>query len=148
MKNAFRKLAAASLAGAAFVAPVAFAEPAADACRDMNIAIYFPAYDTDLTSQSESVVEEAGEQLKNCVVTGVSLNVLSEEATTDEDAALLSEARAENVMQAILANGIDASTYKADFSRMEAAAPAAKPMVEPMARRVNVAFKVQSPVGV
>ena len=51
-------------------------------------------------------------------------------------------------MAAIFDHRIKAGGYNADFSRMEAAAPSAKAMVEPMARRVSVAFHVQPRFGV
>jgi outer membrane protein OmpA-like peptidoglycan-associated protein len=147
MSNFIHKVTAAAVFGAAIVASQASAQPPAS-CQNMNISLYFPAYETELTPQSRKVMKEASQQLRHCVVTDISVNVLSEEAHTDEEAALLSEARADNVMQSVMDQGIDASTFKADFSRLEASAPSATPMVEPMARRVNVAFSVLPRAGV
>lgn len=121
---------------------------AGTACTDMQVSVYFTAYETDLSPQSETLIKEAGKQLKGCHVTDISINVLSEEAHTDEDAALLSEARAETVISALLQNGIEPVSYRADYSRLEASAAGAVPMREPMARRVSIAFKVQPGYGV
>ncbi len=158
MKSSIHKHAAAGLAAIALAmpalaqmpfAPLEGAAPAASpACANMRVAVYFPAHDTGLTPQSERVIDEASQQLKGCRVKAVAVNVLSEEAHTDEDAAALSEARATNVMAALFENGIEPDIYKADYSRMDAAAPGAVPMVEPMARRVSVEFEVGPGYGV
>lgn len=147
MRNILHNVAAAGLICAAFAASPALAQQKAS-CEDMNLALYFSAYETEMSPYSERVIEEASQQLRRCVVAGVSVNVLSEEAHTDEDAALLSEARADSVLQSIMDHGIDASTFKADFSRADAKAPSAEPMVEPMARRVTVNFSVLPQAGV
>ena len=153
MKTPICKLAAAGLAAVALAlpmmaqalpAPPQTAAPAAagNACANTQIAVYFTAYETDLTRQSERLIDEVSDQLKGCFVSAVSVSVLSEEAHTDEDAAMLSEERASNVMTALLDHGIEPASYKANFSRVEATAAGAVPMVEPMARRVSVAFEV------
>ena len=158
MTNDFRKHAVAgslaiALAASAFAqglpAPPANPQVAAPtaACGDFNVAIYFPAYETSLSPQSERVIGAASEQLKGCYVSGVSVNVLSEEAHTDEDAASLSEARADTVISALLAHGVEPASYKADMTRVEAAAAGAVPTVEPMARRVSVSFDVSPGYG-
>lgn len=158
MKLNLRTLAAAATLAAACGLPALAADDTAEPvqlaqatnaqCRDMTLAIYFRAFDSTLTPQSEEVIAEAGQQLQGCQITAVSVNVLSEEAHTDEDAALLSEARADSVMESILDHGIDAGAYEADYSRLAVTAPSAKRMAEPMARRVNVAIEVQPRVGV
>lgn len=121
---------------------------AASACANMQVSLYFTAYETDLSAQSETLIKEAGKQLMGCHVTDITIDVLSEEAHTDEDAAVLSEARAETVILALLQNGIEPVSFRADYSRVEASAAGAAPMVEPMARRVSVSFKVQPGYGV
>lgn len=151
MKTAVRA-AASSLAAIALALPAMAqggpAQPRVAACENMQLVIYFAAHESDLTPQSARVIEEAGAQLRACQVMAVSVQVLSEEAHTDEESAVLSEARASSVMAALHENGIDPATYKADFSRVDAAAPGAAPMVEPMARRVTVAFEVRGAYGV
>lgn len=153
MKTPICKQAAAGLAAVALALPMMAqalparpqtAAPAAagNACANTQIAVYFTAYETDLTRQSERLIDEVSDQLKGCFVSAVSVSVLSEEAHTDEDAAMLSEERASNVMTALLDHGIEPASYKANFSRVEATAAGAVPMVEPMARRVSVAFEV------
>ncbi len=122
--------------------------PAGPTCSNLAIDVYFPAYDVELTEQSQSVIDAVGEQLEGCYVAAISLDVLSEEAHTDEDAAALSEARAQNVMTALVSEGIEPASFKADYARVDAAAPAAAAMVEPMARRVSVSFEVRSGYGV
>lgn len=144
------KLAAATLVAAAIAVPpmAARAETAPASCQDMKIAIYFAAYESVLSPYAEKVIEEAGAQLKDCAITGISVNVLSEEAHTDEDESNLSEARATSVIKSIGQHGIETDAIKADLSGAEATAASAKPMVTPMARRVSVAFEVQPRVGV
>lgn len=159
MKTAISKHAAAGLAAMALAlpmmaqtlpAPPKNTAPAAAgaACANTQIAVYFTAYDAELTPQSERLIDEVSDQLKGCFVSGVSVNVLSEEAHTDEDAATLSEARASNVITALLDHGIEPASYKANYDRLEASAAGALPMVEPMARRVSVAFEVRPGYGV
>lgn len=158
MKTTICKQAAAGLAAAALVlpmmaqalpAPPQSATPAAagSACANTQIAVYFTAYETDLTPQSERLIDEVSDQLKGCFVSAVLLSVLSEEAHTDEDAAMLSEERASHVMTALLDHGIKPASYKANFDPVEAAAAGAVPMVEPMARRVSVALQVSPGYG-
>ena len=157
MKTAIHKYAAAGLAATAFAMPalpqVAPAPPleaapaAAPVCDNMKLDIYFPAHDADLTPQSASVIEAASDHLKGCYVAAVSLDVLSEEAHTDEGAADLSQARANTVITALIAKGVEPLAFKADFRRVDAAAPGAAPMAEPMARRVSVSFEVRNRFG-
>ena len=75
MTNDFRKHAVAgslaiALAASAFAqglpAPPANPQVAAPtpACGEFNVAIYFPAYQTTLSPQSERVIDAASEQLK------------------------------------------------------------------------------------
>ncbi|MFN3314652.1 MAG: OmpA family protein [Hyphomonas sp.] len=157
MKTAIHKHAAAGLAAIALAMP-AFAQvppappveapqPVAPICDDMKLDIYFSAYETALTPQSASVIEAASEHLKGCYVAAVSLDVLSEEAHTDEEAADLSEARANTVISALIEKGVEPLAFEADFRRVDAAAPGAAPMVEPMARRVSVSFEVRNRFG-
>lgn len=158
MKTAICKQAATGLAAMALAlpmmaqtlpAPPQTATPAAvAACANTQIAVYFTAYQAELSPQSERVIDELSDQLKGCYVSAVSVNVLSEEAHTDEDAAALSEERAGNVMTALLEHGIEPASYEANYDRVEAAAAGAVPMVEPMARRVSVAFEVRPGYGV
>jgi len=159
MKTAICKQAAAGLAAMALALPMMAqtlppppqtATPSAPgvACTNTQIAVYFTAYQAELSPQSERVIDELSDQLKGCYVSAVSVNVLSEEAHTDEDAAALSEERASNVMTALLDNGIEPASYKANYDRVEAAAAGAVPMVEPMARRVSVALEVRPGYGV
>lgn len=159
MKTAIYKQAAAGLAAIALALPMmaqtlpappknTVPSAAGPACANTQIAVYFTAYDAELTPQSERLIDEVSDQLKDCFVSGVSVNVLSEEAHTDEDAATLSEARANNVMTALLDHGIEPASYKANYDRMQASAAGAVPMVEPMARRVSVAFEVRPGYGV
>jgi outer membrane protein OmpA-like peptidoglycan-associated protein len=159
MKTAICKHAAAGIAAMTLAlprmaqtlpAPPQTATPGAarPACANTQIAVYFSAYDTELTPQSERLIDEVSDQLKGCYVNGVSVSVLSEEAHTDEDAAMLSEERASNVMTALLEHGIEPASYKANYDRIEASAAGAVPMVEPMARRVSVAFDVRPGYGV
>ena len=152
MKTSIQRHAGAGLLAIALAMP-AFAQTlpapsAARTCNDMQVSIYFPAYETALSPQSDRVIDAAAEQLKGCQVQAVSVEVLSEEAHTDEDAAALSEARAETVIAALLANGIEPSRFEADMTRVNAAAASAAPMVEPMARRVSIAFEVGPGYGV
>lgn len=157
MKTAIHKHAAAGLAALALAmpalaqappAPPAEApDPAAPICDDMKLCLYFSAYETDLTPQSASVIEAASDHLKGCHVAAVSLDVLSEEAHTDEGAAALSEARANTVMTALIDKGVEPFAFNADFRRVDAAAPGAAPMVAPMARRVSVSFEVRNRFG-
>ena len=157
MKTAIHMHAAAGLAalamampGAAQVPPappVETAQMEASGCTDMQLDIYFSAYETALTPQSERVIAAAGNQLEGCYVSVVSLDVLSEEAHTDEEAATLSEARANTVISALIEEGVEPLAFNADFRRVDAAAPGAAPMVEPMARRVSVSFEVRNRFG-
>lgn len=152
MKIALHKHVSAGVAAIALVLPALaqVAEPPAQTaaqgsgqgCSNLQVAIYFPAHATDLTPQSERVIDEASAQLKGCGVKAIRIDVLSEEAHTDEESAALSEARAASVMTALFENGIEPASYRADYSRVEAAAPGAMPMVEPMARRVSVNFEL------
>ncbi|MEX1251905.1 MAG: hypothetical protein WEA77_12005 [Hyphomonas sp.] len=111
-------------------------------CTDMQVSVYCAAYETDLSPQSETLIKEAGKQLRACHVTDISIDDLPKEARTDKDAGVLSDARAETVISALLQNGIEPVNYRADYSRLEASAAGAAPMGEPMARRADVAFKV------
>lgn len=156
MKTALYRSAAATLIAASIALPLvaqtapnsAPSAPAPKACENTEISVYFQAYETELSQQSERVIDELGNQLKGCYVSSVAVSVLSEEAHTDEDAANLSEARAGNVMTALLDNGIEPANFKADYARVEAASAGAMPMVEPMARRVSVALEVRPGYGV
>lgn len=154
MKTAFRLQAAAGIAALALALPALAQTPPAPetdaplACTDMQLEIYFPPYETALNMQSERVIDAASEMLKGCYVTALSLNALSEEAHTDEDAAEMSETRLHNVMSALLDHGIEPAAIKTDYSRIEAEAPSAAPMAEPMARRVSVSLEVRDAIGV
>ncbi len=156
MKVALYRSAAATLVAGLIALPLV-AQPAPNAtraahaptaCENTEISLYFQAYEADLSPQSERVIDELGNQLTGCYVASVAVSVLSEEAHTDEDAANLSEARADSVMTALLSNGIEPANFKADFGRVEAASAGAVPMVEPMARRVSVALEVRPGYGV
>ncbi|WP_291202223.1 OmpA family protein [Hyphomonas sp.] len=153
MKTAICRQAIAGFAAFALALPLVAQTPPAPAqaatgaatraaCANSQIAVYFSAYDTELTPQSERLIDEVSEQLKSCYVSRVTVSVLSEEAHTDEDAASLSEARANNVVTALLDQGIEPASCRTTFDRLEASAAGAVPMIEPMARRVSVTFEV------
>ena len=117
------------------------------ACEDMKLSIYFPAYETMLSSYSVRALNAATNQLDGCAVTDIDVQVVSEEAHTDADLAKLSEGRAAAVLEALTARGIFAPRIETSFQRVNATAASAETPVEPMARRVDVTLDVKPIYG-
>ncbi len=117
------------------------------ACEDMELSIYFPAYDSMLSSFSARTISAASDSLDGCAVTDIKVDVVSEEALTDETMAHLSEQRAAAVIEALADRGISAQRVKTNYVKINAAAAGAKVMTEPMARRVDLKLDVKPGYG-
>lgn len=116
-------------------------------CEDMNLSIYFPAYETMLSSYSVRALNAATDSLEGCAVTDIDVEVVSEEAHTDAELATLSEARAAAVLEALSARGIFAPSVETNFQQVNATAALAETPVEPMARRVELKLDVKPVYG-
>lgn len=116
-------------------------------CEDMKLSIYFPAYETMLSSYSVRALNAATDQLEGCAVTDIDVAVVSEEAHSDADLATLSEGRAAAVLEALTARGIYAPSIETSFRQVNAEAASAKVPAEPMARRVDVTLDVKPVYG-
>lgn len=112
-------------------------------CEDMKLSIYFPAYETMLSSYSVRALNAATDSLDGCAVTDIDVAVVSEEAHTDSEMAQLSEARAAAVLQALSDRGIYAPRIETSFSQVNANAASAEVPAEPMARRVDINLDVK-----
>ena len=88
-------------------------------CEDMKLSIYFPAYETMLSSYSVRALNAATDSLDGCAVTDIDVAVVSEEAHTDSEMAQLSEARAAAVLQALSDRGIYAPRIETSFSQVK-----------------------------
>ncbi|MEO1965701.1 MULTISPECIES: hypothetical protein [Hyphomonas] len=116
-------------------------------CEDMKLSIYFPAYETMLSSYSVRALNAATDSLDGCAVTDIDVAVVSEEAHTDSEMAQLSEARAAAVLQALSDRGIYAPRIETNFSQVNANAASAEVQAEPMARRVDINLDVKPLYG-
>ncbi|MCA8892625.1 MAG: hypothetical protein KDA56_12565 [Hyphomonas sp.] len=116
-------------------------------CEDMKLSIYFPAYETMLSSYSVRALNAATDSLDGCAVTDIDVAVVSEEAHTDSEMAQLSEARAAAVLQALSDRGIYAPRIETNFSQVNASAASAEVPAEPMARRVDINLDVKPLYG-
>ena len=116
-------------------------------CEDMKLSIYFPAYETMLSSYSVRALNAATDSLDGCAVTDIDVAVVSEEAHTDSEMAQLSEARAAAVLQALSDRGIYAPRIETSFSQVNANAASAEVPAEPMARRVDINLDVKPLYG-
>ena len=116
-------------------------------CEDMKLSIYFPAYETMLSSYSVRALNAATDSLDGCAVTDIDVAVVSEEAHTDSEMAQLSEARAAAVLQALSDRGIYAPRIETSFSQVNANAASAEVPAEPMARRVDINLDVKTLYG-
>nr|WP_321511442.1 hypothetical protein [uncultured Hyphomonas sp.] len=116
-------------------------------CEDMKLSIYFPAYETMLSSYSVRTLNAATDSLDGCAVTDIDVAVVSEEAHTDSEMAQLSEARAAAVLQALSDRGIYAPRIETSFSQVNANAASAEVPAEPMARRVDINLDVKPLYG-
>jgi outer membrane protein OmpA-like peptidoglycan-associated protein len=116
-------------------------------CEDMKLSIYFPAYETMLSSYSVRALNAATDSLEGCAVTDIDVAVVSEEAHTDSEMAQLSEARAAAVLQALSDRGIYAPRIETSFREVNANAVSAEMPAEPMARRVDVNLDVKPVYG-
>lgn len=121
---------------------IAFTKP----CENVSLSIYFPAYETMLSSYSLRAVKAASDQLAGCAVTDIKAEVVSEEAHTDEGLTHISEARATAVLNAFSARGIRASDVEADITpaTVTRAATGKKAM---LARRVDVVLTAEPGYG-
>jgi len=117
------------------------------ACEDMKLSIYFPAYETMLSSYSVRALNAATNSLEGCAVTDINVSVVSEEAHTEAELATLSEARAAAVLEALSDRGIYAPRIETSFEQVNATAASAESPVEPMARRVDVQLDVKPVYG-
>lgn len=158
MKRALFAIAGIGLIGAAAALPaVSDAPPPPPAkpvyvarkpvCEDMKLSIYFPAYESMLSSYSVRALNAATSRLEGCAVTDIDVSVVSEEAHTDADLAKLSEARAAAVLEALSARGVFAPSIETSFRQVNASAAAAEVQAEPMARRVDIALDVKPVYG-
>ena len=117
------------------------------ACEDMKLSIYFPAYETMMSSYSIRALNAATNSLEGCAVTDIDVAVVSEEAHTEAELANLSEARAAAVLEALSARGIYAPRIETNFAQVNANAADADVQAEPMARRVDVTLDVKPVYG-
>ncbi|MCA8903179.1 MAG: hypothetical protein KDA53_18225 [Hyphomonas sp.] len=157
MKIALFGVASLALAAAASLPAMSDAPPAPPtekvyiarkpACEDMNLSIYFSAYEAMLSSYSVRTLNAASDTLSGCAVTDIDVSVVSEEAHTDSELSRLSEARAAAVLEALSARGIYAPRVQTSFEPANAAAAGAETMKEPMARRVDVRLEVKPVYG-
>ena len=158
MKRALYAAAGLGLVGAALALPAVSDAPKPPpakpvyvaqkpACEDMKLSIYFPAYETMLSSYSVRALNAATDRLEGCAVTDIDVSVVSEEAHTEAELASLSEARAANVLEALSARGIYAPRIETNFEQVNANAASAETQIEPMARRVDVSLDVKPVYG-
>ena len=149
MKRALFAAAGLGLIGVAAALPAVSDAPKAPpaVCEDMNLSIYFPAYETMLSSYSVRALNAATDSLEGCAVTDIDVEVVSEEAHTDAELATLSEARAAAVLEALSARGIFAPSVETNFQQVNATAALAETPVEPMARRVELKLDVKPVYG-
>lgn len=117
------------------------------ACEDMKLSIYFPAYETMLSSYSIRALNAATNHLEGCAVTDIDVSVVSEEAHSDAELSRLSEARAASVLEALSARGIFAPSVETSFRQVNATAASAEAPIEPMARRVDISLDVKPLYG-
>lgn len=116
-------------------------------CEDMKLSIYFPAYETMLSSYSVRALNAATDSLEGCAVIDIDVSVVSEEAHTDAELAQLSEARAAAVLQALSDHGVFAPRIETNFREVNAKTANAEGQAEPMARRVDVSLDVKPVYG-
>ena len=158
MKRALFAAAGLGLIGAAFALPAVSDAPKPPpakpvyiarkpACEDMKLSIYFPAYETMLSSYSVRALNAATNRLEGCAVTDIDVAVVSEEAHTDAELAKLSEARAAAVLEALSSRGIFAPKIETSFQQVNATAASADAQIEPMARRVDITLDVKPIYG-
>ena len=115
-------------------------------CEDVTMSVYFPAYESMLSSYSMRAVNAASDRLAGCAVTAIKADVVSEEAHSDEDVAALSEARAAAVLDAFNARGIRAREVHTDITpKVDAAMPMSAKAL--LARRVDVVLTAEPGYG-
>ncbi|MEH6412028.1 MAG: hypothetical protein V7741_15995 [Hyphomonas sp.] len=120
--------------------------PVTKSCEDVSLSIYFPAYETMLSSYSMRAVNAASDQLAGCAVTEIKAEVTSEEAHTDEGLSHISEARATAVLNAFSARGIRAGDIETDITPVTVTtAPAGQKAT--LARRVDVVLTAEPGYG-
>ena len=115
-------------------------------CEDVTVSVYFPAYETMLSSYSMRAVNAASDRLAGCAVTEINAEVVSEEAHSNEDFAALSEARATAVLDAFSARGIRAPDVHTDITPKVDAAMRMRAKA-PLARRVDVVLTAEPGYG-
>jgi outer membrane protein OmpA-like peptidoglycan-associated protein len=158
MKRALFAIAGLGLMGATLALPAVSDAPKAPpakpvyvahkpVCEDMTLSIYFPAYETMLSSYSVRALNAATNSLEGCAVTDIDVSVVSEEAHSDSELAQLSEARAAAVLEALSDRGVFAPRIETSFQQVNATAASAETQVEPMARRVDVKLDVKPIYG-
>lgn len=104
-------------------------------CDDVQLSVYFSSYDAMLSDYARNSIAAASDQLKGCAITEIDARVTSEEAHTDEDKGNLSEHRAEAVIAAFQADGLEPRTVSYQVT------DATRDGTSLMARRVEVTVK-------
>ena len=120
--------------------------PVTKSCEDVSLSIYFPAYETMLSSYSMRAVNAASDQLAGCAVTEIKAEVTSEEAHTDEGLSHISEARATAVLNAFSARGIRAGDIETDVTPVTVTTTPAGQKAT-LARRVDVVLTAEPGYG-
>ncbi|MEZ5947328.1 MAG: hypothetical protein R3C13_00215 [Hyphomonas sp.] len=116
-------------------------------CDDLKLSVYFSAHESMLSSYSIRALNAASDNLSGCAVTRIDVSVVSEETGSDAELAVLSEARAASVLEALASNGISAPRVQTSYEPVTIAASAKSGLVDPMARRADVKLKVKPVYG-
>lgn len=116
--------------------------PAAQACEDMDLTIYFEPGQSELSPFARGVLRETHDQLSGCAVTAITGLASANDADIEADKLTLAAARRTAIMEALDSHGIRAvnANLKMDVS--------AAPQDAVMARNVKLTLKtVPAQVG-
>ena len=115
-------------------------------CFDQSITVYFRGDSPEISPSARAALEATLDRLDGCVVAEIHTTALSRDLEASTDMQLLSEARSENVVEAIAATGIWPAKVQTDIvlSRTNNRPDAA---LEPVAQRVEIELITTLPIS-
>ena len=115
-------------------------------CTPLKLTLYFANDSIEVSPHARTALESAIDDVKGCAVTGIRTTTLSNDARSDAALSTISEARTDNVLEAIASTGIWSNSVQTDIvlSRSTNRADAAG---EPLARRVEVELMTTRPIA-
>ena len=144
IRNGMVVLALIAMASCASAPPLPPADPspavlAAPSCHDRTFPVYFASGERELDEQAESVIERVVTEAESCTLAAIEVESHSDASGSENVNMLVSQDRANAVLDAILAAGISADTVSIKAIGEGDAITEGNLMV-PMNRRVVVRF--------